>query len=261
VGGATDTSTGSGVTGYYVYFGTDSSVDPQTAGTLQTATSYTASSLTSGNTYYLRIKAKDDGSNIAATTWQPFIYKFDNVAPSNPTTVTATPPGYTNTNSFDFSWSGATDSASAVYQYCYKTGASGAVDTCTSSASVSAITSYQSGTNTFYVRAKDTAGNLASEYANASYYYSSTAPGAPQSLVASPTTNTVNEFAFSWQPPATYSGAQSGLRYYYSVNALPTALNVNAVGLSTAYVTADAYATVPGDNTFYVVAKHDSGDI
>ena len=134
-------------------------------------------------------------------------------------------------NSFAFSWSGATDGASDVAQYCYKTGAVGAIDTCTTAASISAITSYQTGTNTFYVRAKDTAGNIASTYANAAYYYSSTAPGAPQNLVATPSTNTINEFAFSWQPPTSYSGAQAGLRYYYSVNALPTSQNVNSVGL------------------------------
>lgn len=261
VGGATDTSTGSGVTGYYVYFGTNSSADPQTDGSLQSGSSYTASSLVSGNTYYLRIKTKDDAGNISTASWQPFIYKFDNTAPTNPTTVVADPPGYTNVNSFDFAWSGATDSASMVAEYCYKTGAAGAVDTCITAASVSAITSYQSGANTFYVRAKDLAGNLSDTYVNASYYYSSTAPGAVQNLEASPTSNAINEFAFSWDPPALYSGAQAGLRYYYSVNAHPNAQNVNAVGLTTTYVTADAYATVPGENIFYVVAKDEAGNI
>ncbi len=261
VGGATDTSTGSGITGYYVYFGTNSSADPMTDGTLQSASAYTASSLTSGNTYYLRIKAKDDAGNIASSIWQPFIYKFDNTAPVNPTTVVADPPGYTNVNNFNFIWSGATDSASTISEYCYKTGDVGAVDTCINTASVSAITSYQSGANTFYVRAKDLAGNLASTYVNASYYYSSTAPGAVQNLEANPESNDINEFAFSWSPPEIYSGAQAGLRYYYSVNVHPTALNVNAVGLSTTYVTADAYATVPGENHFYVVAKDEAGNI
>ena len=261
VGGATDTLTGSGVTGYYVYFGNNSSADPQTDGALQSGSSYTASSLASGSTYYLRIKTKDDAGNISSSAWQPFIYKFDNTAPTNPTTVVADPPGYTNSDSFNFIWSGATDSASSISEYCYKTGATGAQDTCTSSASVSAITSYQSGANTFYVRAKDTAGNLSSTYVNASYYYSSTAPGSVQDLEATPESNSINEFAFSWSPPELYSGAQAGLRYYYSVNAYPTAQNVNAVGLSTTYVTADAYATVPGVNRFYVVAKDEAGNI
>lgn len=260
-GGATDTSTGSSVSGYYVYFGTNSAADPQTDGSLQVVTAYTASSLTSGNTYYLRIKTVDDAGNIAATAWQPFIYKFDNEAPTNPTTVVANPASYSSTNSFSFSWSGATDSASLVSQYCYKTGAAGATETCASGTSASSIQAYKTGANVFYVRAKDSAANYASTYANASYYYSSTSPSAPQNLDANPSSNTVNEFAFSWDPPETYYGAQESLRYFYSINALPTSQNVNQVGLSTAYLASGAYATVPGDNVFYVVARDEAGNI
>ncbi len=260
-GGATDSSGGSGIAGYYVYFGTNSSADPVTDGTLQTATAYTASSLSSGSTYYLRIKTKDDAGNVASTIWQPFIYKLDTTVPSNPSTVTSDPPGYTATNNFDFTWNAGSDADSGVASYCYKTGAVGAVETCTANLTVSDITAYQSGANTFYVRAKDTAGNFASAYVNSSYYYSSTAPSAPTNVVATPSSNTVNEFAFTWDPPTTYLGAQSNLRYYYSINALPTASNVNQVGLSVTYLSASAYATQPGENTLYVVAKDEAGNI
>jgi hypothetical protein len=228
---------------------------------LQTTTAYTASSLVSGSTYYLRIKAVDDAGNVAATTWQPFIYKLDSTAPTNPTTVTADPPGYSATNSFDFTWNAGSDADSGIAEYCYKTGAVGAVEACTASTTITALEAYQSGANTFYVRAKDTAGNFASSYVNASYYYSSTAPSAPQNVEVDPSTNTVNEFAFSWDPPSTFSGAQENLRYYYSINALPTSSNVNQVGLSVTYVAAGAYATQTGENTFYVVAKDEAGNI
>lgn len=261
VGGATDSAGGSGVVGYYVYFGTDNTADPATTGVLQTTTAYTAGSLSSGSTYYLRIKTKDDGGNISATTWQPFIYKLDTTVPTNPTVVTADPPGYTATNSFDFTWNAGTDTDSGIAEYCYKTGAVGAVESCTASTTITDIAAYQSGANTFYVRAKDTAGNFASSYVNASYYYSSTAPSAPQNVEADPSTNTINEFSFSWDPPSTFSGAQENLRYYYSVNALPTANNVNQVGLSVTYLSAGAYATQAGANTFYVVAKDEAGNI
>jgi hypothetical protein len=263
-GGATDGTGGSGVAGYYVYFGTNSTADASTSGTFTTASTYTASGLTSGNTYYLRIQTIDNDGNYSASNWQPFVYKFDNEAPSNPTTVTANPPGYTATNNFTMSWSGATDSASLINQYCYKLGSSGS-ETCTSEASVSGALAYQTGTNTFYVRAKDTAGNYSSEYANAAFYYSSVAPGAPQNIrVTYPTgssSNTVNEFAFAWDAPATYYGQQSGLRYYYSFNALPTANNVNEIGLSVTYLSKDSYATQKGQNTLYVVAKDEAGNI
>lgn len=260
-GGATDTATGSGVLGYYVYFGTDSTADPLSDGTYATSSAYTASGLSSGNTYYLRLKTKDDAGNASSSTWQPFIYKFDNTAPTNPTTIVVNPPGYTSANSFDFTWSGATDSASMVSEYCYKTGASDATDTCTSVASASAVLSYQTGTNTFYVRAKDTAGNYASDYASASYYYNSTAPSPPRNLAVSPSSNTVNEFSFTWEPPVTYYGSQSDLRYYYSINELPKSSNVNKTGLSSSYLSADAYATKKGINTLYVVAKDGAGNI
>ncbi|KXK09256.1 MAG: Chitinase A1 precursor [Microgenomates bacterium OLB23] len=261
VGGATDGAGGSGIDGYYVYFGTNSSADPAVDGVLQTTTAYTASSLSSGSTYYLRIKAIDDAGNVAATTWQPFIYKLDTTAPTNPTTVTSDPPGYSATNSFDFEWNAGSDANSGIAEYCYKTGAVGATETCTAATTITGIAAYQSGANTFYVRAKDTAGNFASSYVNASFYYSSTAPSAPQNVTATPSTNTVNEFAFSWDPPANYSGAQSNLRYYYSVNVLPTSTNVNQVGLSVTYLSAGAYATQSGSNTFYVVAKDEAGNI
>ncbi|PIY69511.1 hypothetical protein COY90_00275 [Candidatus Roizmanbacteria bacterium CG_4_10_14_0_8_um_filter_39_9] len=263
-GGATDGTGGSGIAGYYVYFGTDSGADASTSGTLTTTSSYTASSLTSGETYYLRIQTVDDDGNFSSSNWQPFIYKFDNVVPTNPTTVTADPPGYTATNNFTLSWSGATDSASLINQYCYKLGSSGS-ETCTTEASASGALAYQTGTNTFYVRAKDTAGNYASDYANAAFYYSSVAPGAPQNIrVTYPvgsTSNTLNEFAFAWDAPATYYGQQSGLRYYYSFNALPTANNVNEIGLSVTYLSQDSYATQKGENTLYVVAKDEAGNI
>jgi N-acetylneuraminic acid mutarotase len=260
-GGASDGASGSGISGYYVYFGTNSSADPQTDGALQTTTTYTASGLVSASTYYLRIKAVDNANNVVATTWQPFIYKYDSEAPTNPTTIIADPPGYSNVNSFNFSWSGATDSGSLVSQYCYKTGASGSSETCTSATSISGIAAYQSGANAFYVRARDNAGNLTSTYATASYYYSSTAPSAPTNLEVSPATNTVNQFSFTWNPPANYSGSQAGLRYYYSINALPTSSNVNAIGLTTTYLTSGSYATQPGKNTLYVVAKDEAGNI
>lgn len=260
-GGATDTSTGSGIVGYYVYFGTDSGADPEVDGQYTTDSNYTGSTLTSGETYYFLMKTKDDASNISSTSYAPFIYKFDNTPPTNTLPVNADPSGWSVTDSFNFSWPEASDSASLVAEYCYKTGASGATDTCTTETSVEGITSYQAGQNTFYVRAKDNAGNYATSYASVTYLYSSTAPSPPQNLAVSPSSNTVNEFAFSWNAPTTFFGSQSGIRYYYSVNALPTAENVNQVGLSVPSLSAGAYATVPGENIFYVVAKDEAGNI
>lgn len=259
-GGASDGEAGSGVSGYYVYFGTNAAADPQTDGTLQSTTAYTAASVTSGNTYYLRIKAQDDAENVAVAVWEPFIYKFDNEVPTNPSTVVADPPGYSATNEYDFSWSNATDSASGILDYCYKIGALGE-EVCNVTTASASATASVTGANTFYVRARDRAGNLANSFVNASYYYSSTAPSDPQAIEVTPEVNTKNEFAFAWNPPSLYYGAQAGLRYYYSVNTQPTAQSVNSVGLTTAYLSESSYATVPGENIFYVVAKDEAGNI
>jgi hypothetical protein len=54
----------SGVAGYYVYFGSNASADPSS---YQTGLNYTnAATLTSGSTYYLRIKTVDNVGNVSA---------------------------------------------------------------------------------------------------------------------------------------------------------------------------------------------------
>lgn len=267
-GGASDGVSGSGVKGYYVYFGVGETADPAVDGQFISASEYVASGLVSGNTYYFKVKAVDDADNINETAWEPFVYHFDNIRPENPSTLVADPPGYTTANSYTFTWNEGTDEASEVYQYCYKTGDTSVAEVCTADTVVAGIPSYKAGTNTFYLRTKDTAGNYSSGYITAAYYYSANAPAPPANLVATPipegsevASNPINEFAFTWSPPPFYFGTQAGLRYYYSINALPTAHNVNTVGLAQTYLPAGEYATQRGTNTFYVVAKDEAGNI
>jgi len=148
-----------------------------------------------------------------------------------------------------------------VKDYCYKTGAVGSTEVCTTEKIVAGIASYQAGNNTFYVRSRDNADNFANDYITATYYYSANAPSGPQNLQVNPPSRTTNEFAFSWEPPVFYFGAQTGLRYYYSINALPTENNVNDVGLVNTYLSAGPYATQKGVNSLYVVAKDEAGNI
>ena len=267
-GGASDGVSGSGVTGYYVYFGVGETADPEVDGEFVSVSEYVASGLVSGNTYYFKVKAVDDADNVQSTAWEPFVYHFDNIRPENPSTLVADPPGYTTANSYTFTWNEGTDEASEVYQYCYKTGSTAFEEVCTSDTLVADIASYKAGTNTFYLRTKDTAGNYSNGYITAAYYYSANAPAPPNNLVATPipegsevASNPINEFAFTWEPPPFYFGTQAGLRYYYSINALPTANNVNTVGLAQTYLPAGEYATQKGTNTFYVVAKDEAGNI
>ncbi|MBI2465288.1 fibronectin type III domain-containing protein [Candidatus Shapirobacteria bacterium] len=265
-GGASDGDGGSGIAGYYVYYGLGETADPVTLGTYTTASAFTGSGMSTGNRYYFRMKTVDEAGNTTSGVGTTHIFGFDASAPSNPNTITADPPGYTATNSFTFTWSGAGDTGAGVEGYYYKTGAVGATEVFTVGTSATGIQGYQSGTNTFYVRTKDVAGNV-SDYTTSSYYYSSSAPGAPRDLVLTypdvGTSNTVNEFAFSWSTPdpGTYFGQQSGIRYYYSFNETPSASNVNDVGLAVAYLSKGAYATRKGVNTLYVVAMDEAGNI
>lgn len=263
--GASDTSGGSGVAGYYVYFGSDNTADPETAGVLQTGNSYLANNLVDDSIYYLRVRTVDDAGNVSAETWAPFIYRYDSTPSSAPTGLTADPAGYTATDSFDFSWNIATSSGSEVTEYCYKTGATTgdfAADQCTTDTFVAGIPSHKVGANTFYVRSKDEAGNY-SAYSSAQYYYadSANAPAPPTNLVVTPSSNTENSFAFSWDPPATgtYYGSVANLSYYYSINALPTSRSTTATSVRS--LKAGSYATLPGENVFYIVTKDEAGNV
>ncbi len=266
--GAVDTG-GSGVQGYFVYFGTDNTAEPTTAGAFQTTANYTASGLSSGSTYYLRIKTRDVAQNVSASAYDAFTYKYDATNPNNPSGVSVNPSGYTSTNSFTFLWpstggGAASDANSGVVGYQYKTGASsGALSSYSATITETQITiadaAYQEGPNTFYLRTIDNAGNTSNPI-TATFYYNQSAPTAPQNLTATPTSNTSNSFAFSWDVPASYSGNASELTYYYSVNAVPTAQNVTSNGSNTS-LSAGPYATQQGTNTFYVVAKDAANNI
>ncbi|MFA6391654.1 MAG: DUF2341 domain-containing protein, partial [Patescibacteria group bacterium] len=153
--GAVDPDSGmtGGYSGYWVCFGLVN-CEP-TAGTFRTTANYTASSLSSGTTYYLRVKAVDAVGNVADTAFDAFTYKYDATDPGNPSGILPNPAGFTNDNSFSFTWNAGTDAHSLIDEYCYKTGADGAVDTCQAGTTVSLIEAYDEGTNIFYVRSKD----------------------------------------------------------------------------------------------------------
>lgn len=260
-GGATDTATGSGVLGYYVSFLASSSADPVTQGSLQTTNDLLTSNLVSGTTYNFALRTKDNANNTSAETWRPFIYKFDNVNPTQPADLVADPSGYSAVNSFDFSWGIATDSASDIAGYCYKTGASTgdfASERCTTELELLDVPAYKKGANTFYLRAKDNAGNY-SATSTVSFYFNDDSPSPPTNLSVEPAESQTNSFSFDWSAPEVYYGNIGNLKYFYSVNALPSAVNVTETPLT--HLNASAFATLPGENTFYVVAKDEAGNI
>ncbi len=271
--GATDTG-GSGVSGYYVYFGTDNTADPLTAGSFQAGNTYTASSMSSGTTYYLRIKSADNAGN-KSSTYAAFIYKYDNTSPTNPSLVSVNPAGFATTNDFTFSWAaagaegGASDAHSGLsggsFGYEYRTGVSSG--NCSSPSGWTSTTSNSinipdaaylegSSANIFYLRTIDNAGNTTSTCVTVNYYFAGEGPSAPQLLTATPSTNTTNSFAFSWQPPSSYSGSASDLTYCYTVNTLPSESSCTFTSAGATSLSADSFATQQGLNTFYLSAKN-----
>jgi hypothetical protein len=261
-GGATDGPLGSNVSGYWVYVGTDSTAIPRTAGQFVEGTDFTPT-LTIPGTYYVRIQAQDATGNVDSSIFSPYIYKFDNQPPTNPSLVTVTPSGFTTRNNYTFEWPNAYDANSGVAGYCYHTGAQDgpfAVEVCQDGTLLENISAaYQSGTNVFYVRAYDIAGNFSPSYTTASYYYTTDPPGPVMNLRAVPPTSTSNLFAFTWDLPVVYSGDPEQLTYCYSINTLPSPQNTTCT--SDRFISAFKAATQRGTNIIYMVAKDEAGNV
>ncbi len=252
--GASDSS--SGVAGYYVYFGTDATAAPATSGTYQTSANYTISiPLTSGSTYYLFIKAKDNAGNIASSTYTVFTYKYDSSGPTNTTTDNFIDSGASSTNSTTVTLTlSATDDA-GITGYCAKESsvAPSSNDICWTS--ITSTTSYSTGVTftlsngegikTVYVWFKDAAGNISSG-TNDSITLGSP-PSAPTGVTATVSDgqvtlswNTVSDatsYNIYWSTtsgvkkstgtkisnfinPYTHTGRTNGATYYYVVTAV-----------------------------------------
>lgn len=260
--GASD-GTGSGIAGYYVYFGSDEDADASVSGTLVTSASYTASLSTDGE-YYLKIKAVDNAGNVAEENWEAFHYRYDGTPPNAPSSAIADPRTYTNTNNYTMFWLAVSDvtsnaTSSGILGYYYKTATTSgelANYQLTTATQVTGITAYQEGSNLFYLKAQDNAGND-SEVVQVTYYYGGSAPTAPTNLTVTPSSSTSNSFAFDWDEPESYQGSIS--EYRYSINSLPSATNYSSTQGS--FLSAGAYATVKGTNVFYVVAVDEAGNV
>jgi len=265
-GGAFDNNGGSGVAGYYVCFALAADcTDPFVDGTFQVENSFTAPLLAeanSGKTFFLKIKAVDNAGMIPADSYTAFAYDFDNVAPTNPTDISVNPLGYSSTDTYTFTWlSDAADGGSGLKKFQYRTGGDveGVWYDILDPATVSQTTGpYQSNKNTFYLRAVDNAGNVSAAISE-DYYWSGGAASPPEDLAVVPADeeNTDNSFTFTWDLPTSFAGEEAKLKYYYSVNVLPTAYNT--VETTARAAGPGPFATQYGKNTFYVVALNDGG--
>ncbi len=269
VNGASDGASGSGIAGYYVYFGTSASANASDGANLITSSEYIATPSASGGTYYFKLQAVDAAGNIAATNWEPFTYKYDLTAPTMPTSLTVNPLGYSGVNNYTFTWSGATDAGSGISGYYYKT-CYGDPEVCTddqwtTTATVSGALAV-GNTNTFFVKTKDTAGNTSS-YKEIDFFYTSGQMGPPQSLRAFSTeeedgiaNDGLTKFTWLEPDPATYPESMNpnNFVYYYSINKEPKYASLSGelqgpITNSVRELPFENYATQDGENKLYVV--------
>ncbi len=255
-----------------------------TATTADLATAgYVGTPLTSSNSsYYLIVKTIDNAGNVS-TDKASFSFKFDNTAPTNPGYISA-PSGFVNNKAVTLTWpttggDAPSDANSGLAGLQYRIGPSGTWygynhtglgdqnDLLPNNGSYTMqdppdFANLVDGINTVYFRAFDASGNITPTYVTAAIKLNTSgAPSEPQNLTATPPVNTVNTFNFQWDPPATFVGDVGNISYCYTVNVQPDSTNCNYTGRGITALASGPYATKPGLNTIYVVAKDESSNI
>lgn len=242
---------------------------------------YIGSSLTTSNTpYYLIIKAIDNAGNLYPSTVQ-FTFKFDNTPLSNPAFINA-PSQFVASKNVTVTWptsggEAASDHNSGVAGLQYKignttwygdshNGSQDSSDLLVNDGSYATTdppdyANINEGNNTVFLRTWDQAGNISETNVTSSIKLNTNAPSSPQNVSVSPATNSTNSFAFNWLTPSSYQGSSNNLTYCYTINTLPTVNTCTFTDAGTTNLPAGAFATQPGDNTFYVVAKDEAGNI
>ncbi len=296
----------SGIAGYCAYLGTDIGGDPVLTkgllgnGNLAIETnpcpfSVSTNSIdfattsfrgvtwlsTSNSPYYLNIKAIDKNGNTAGTITQ-FAFKYDTVAPSNPTYFSL-PSDFVSSKDVSIIWpsvgsDSASDLNSGVGGLQYKIGSGGTwygdihngaqdfTDKLVNDGTYTTNATYDypllnEGANQIFMRTVDAAGNISATVITGVLKLNTVAPSSPQNLIADPTDNTTNSYAFSWDAPNSFTGQVNKITYCYTVNVLPSSINCNYTSQGVTTLAADAYANQPGVNTMYVVARDEALNI
>ncbi len=254
----------------------DAQVNLATAGYIATAMT------TSDEPYYLRIKAIDNAKNIYDGEAAGTHFRYENTPPTNPAFITA-PSQFVASKNVTLTWptsggDAAQDANSGIKGLQYRIGNSGTWygDGHSGSQNISDLLvndgSYttvdpidydqlQEGNNIVAFRTYDEAGNISIANITTVIKLNTSSPSAPQNLSASPPTNTVNSFSFNWLAPASFQGSVSAISYCYTINVAPTSSNCSFTAPGVTSLSAGPYATQPGSNTIYVVARDEAGNI
>ncbi|MCA9380431.1 fibronectin type III domain-containing protein, partial [Candidatus Dojkabacteria bacterium] len=242
--------------------------------------------LTSGKQYYFSIKAIDGSDNINNVgDFQDLIsFKFDNTPPTPPSYVSM-PTNFLSSKNVTISWASsgpgsAEDIHSGLAGLQYRIGPSGTWygdlhtgvedinDLLVNDGSYTTNPDYDyseliEGTNFFYIRAIDNLGNVTADgnITTGLIKINTSAPSKILNLSVNNSNNTENSYAFDWDPPASFTGQVSGISYCYAINTIPDENSCTFTEPGVTELPSDAYATQPGNNTLYVVARDEASNI
>lgn len=243
--------------------------------------------LTTNKQYYLSLKAVDLSGNIWSGSnedYQDLVsFRFDSTAPSSPGFISM-PSNFISTENVTITWpfggnpGTASDNESGLAGLQYRIGESGTwygdlhtasednTDVLTNDGSYVTDATYDypvlvEGINYIYFRSIDNAGNVSSGSVNGVLKINTIAPSQVLNLAATPSINTTNAYSFEWEPPVTFTGNISNIVYCYTINTIPSVNTCNFTDSGITELEADAFATQPGSNTIYIVAKDEANNI
>jgi chitodextrinase len=213
-----------------------------------TATSYAVTGLTPLTAYTFTVRAKDAAGNISGDSNVASVTTLSNVdttAPSAPTSLAASGTTVSSTN---LTWTAATDNVAVTGYDVYQNGVFRA-STASTSYAASGLTS---GTAySFYVQAKDAAGNISASSNTVTVTTLTPDTTAPTAATLSASGTTSSATNLSW------SGATD--------NVAVTGYDVYQNGVFKATVATTTYAvtglTASTTYTFYVIAKDAAGNV
>ncbi len=235
--------------------------------------------ISSSDAYYLRIKAIDNAHNIYDEDSAQFHFRFDNTPPNNPDYITA-PSQFVGNKEVTLTWptagsNAASDNHSGLEGLQYRIGNNGTwygeshngnQDTSDLLANDGTYITVDpedydaiiEGNNVVFFRTWDGAGNVSTTYVTTVIKFNSSAASSPLNVTATPSNSSANSFAFSWVQPASFQGDSNNLTYCYTINTLPSSNTCNWTEPGATNLVAGPYATQPGENTFYVVARDET---
>ncbi|GBR74771.1 hypothetical protein NO1_1893, partial [Candidatus Termititenax aidoneus] len=216
---------GSGVAGYYRYWGTDNNgknLNDYKNGDTDTDRTYNPSSCLTSGVYYLRVAAVDNAGN--AGDWQTVLtYKFDDTPPGGSPTSIQNMPWSNAAQAPAFSWSAAPDGSGSgtagYYIYWGKLEDGQSAAPYVTAASYTPPACGSEGTYYLRIRPQDAAGNAGVWQTVAVYHYDASPPGSSPSFDDNNWTNVKKPEPFTWEEAADGSGSGiDGYSYNWSTN-------------------------------------------